>query len=113
MERNVWKPKKQKSEAMNHYSWHILVASYLFEVTNTQFKEVLWGVIYIDDGLLVFKGKRSMSDIRIWRNKFHEKFDEIARNEYLQFTCDRVVLSLRPGKDDMNQTQPLSVEITF
>ena len=37
-----------------------LVASYLFEVTNNQFKEVLWRGIYRDDVLLVFKGKRSI-----------------------------------------------------
>ena len=35
-----------------------LVASYLLEVTNNQFKEVLWIGIYRDDGLLVFKGKK-------------------------------------------------------
>ena len=34
-----------------------LVASYLLEVTNNQFKEVLWRGIYRDDRLLVFKGK--------------------------------------------------------
>ena len=42
-----------------------LVASYLLEVTNNQFKEVMWRVIYRDYGLLVFKGRRSISEIRI------------------------------------------------
>ena len=37
-----------------------LVASYLLEVTNNQFKEVMWRGIYRDDGLLVFKGKKSL-----------------------------------------------------
>ena len=37
-----------------------LVASYLLEVTNIQFEEVLWRVIYIDYRLLVFKGRRSI-----------------------------------------------------
>ena len=32
--------------------------SYLFEVTNNQFKEFLWRRINRDDGLLVFKGRR-------------------------------------------------------
>ena len=64
------------------------VAYYVLEVTNNQFKEVLWRGIYRDDGLLVFKGRRSISEIRIWRDKFEEKVDKIAGNDYLQFTCD-------------------------
>ena len=38
-----------------------LVASYLFEKCSNQFKEVLWKGIYRDNGLLVFKGKKSLS----------------------------------------------------
>ena len=38
--------------------------------------------------MLVFKGRRSISEIRIWRDKFQEKFEEIAGNDYLQFTCE-------------------------
>ena len=45
-----------------------LVASYLFEVTNNKFKEVLWRGIYRDDGLLMLKGRISISEIRIWRD---------------------------------------------
>ena len=37
-----------------------LVASYLFEKCNNQCKEFLWKGIYRDNGLLVFKGKRSV-----------------------------------------------------
>ena len=37
-----------------------LVASYLLEKCNNQFKEVLWRGIYRDYGLLVFKGKKSL-----------------------------------------------------
>ena len=47
-----------------------LVASYLFEKCNNQFKEVLWKGIYRDDGLLVFKGKKSLSNIKRWREDF-------------------------------------------
>ena len=65
-----------------------LVASYLLEVFNNQFKEVLWRGIYSDDGFLVFEGRRSISEIRIWGDKFQEKVDEIAGNNYLQFTCE-------------------------
>ena len=44
-----------------------LVASYMFKKCNNQFKEVLWKGVYGEDGLLVFKGKKSLSEIKIWR----------------------------------------------
>ena len=65
-----------------------LVATYIFKVTNNQFKEVLWIGIYRDDGILVLKGRRSISEIRIWRDKFQEKVDKIVGNDYLQFACE-------------------------
>ena len=42
-----------------------LVASYLFDHCNNHFKEVLWKGIYVHDGLLVFKGKKSLLEIKI------------------------------------------------
>ena len=53
-----------------------LVASYLFEKCNNQFKEVLWKGIYIDDGLLVFKGKKSLSDIKRWKEDFQSRVNK-------------------------------------
>ena len=47
-----------------------LLASYLLEVTNNQFKEVLWRGIYRYDRILVFKGRRPIPETRIWRDKF-------------------------------------------
>ena len=44
-----------------------LVAFYLFEGTNNQFKEVMCRGIYRGKRLLVFKGKISISEIRIWK----------------------------------------------
>ena len=44
--------------------------------------------IYRNDGFLVFKGRRSISEIRIWRDKSQEKVDEITGNDYLQLTCE-------------------------
>ena len=41
-----------------------LVASYLFEKCINKFKEFLWKGIYRDGGLLVFKGKKSLSEIK-------------------------------------------------
>ena len=65
-----------------------LVASYFFKITNNKFKEFLWREIYRDNVLLVFNGRRSISEIQIWRDKFQEKVDEIAGKDYLRFTCD-------------------------
>ena len=41
-----------------------LVASYLCEKYNNQFREVPQKGIYRDNGLLVFKGKKSLSEIK-------------------------------------------------
>ena len=65
-----------------------LVSLYLFKVTNNIFKEVMWRGVYRNCGLLVFKVRISMSDIRVWRYTFQEKVDEIAVSDYLQCTCD-------------------------
>ena len=64
-----------------------LVASYLFEKCNNQFKEVLWKGIYRDDGLSAFKGKESISEIKRWREDFQIRVNKIAGNDYLQLTC--------------------------
>ena len=61
-----------------------LVASYLFEKCSNQFKEVLWKGIYKDDGFLVFKGKKLLSDIKRWREDFPSTVNKIAGNGYLQ-----------------------------
>ena len=50
-----------------------LVASYLFKKCSNQSKEVLWKGIYRDNGLLVFKGKKSLSYIKRWREDFQSK----------------------------------------
>ena len=42
-----------------------LVASYLFEKWNNQFKEVIKKEIYRDDGFLLFEGNKSLSEIKI------------------------------------------------
>ena len=75
-----------------------LVASYLFEKFSNKIKEVLWKGIYRDDGLLVFKGKKSLSDIKRWREDFQSRVNKIAGNEYLQFTCEIWMPNPRPSK---------------
>ena len=67
MARNV---SKQKHLAISVYESAFLadlLESYLLEKCNNQLKEGLRKGIYRDDGMLVFKGKKSISEIKIWR----------------------------------------------
>ena len=77
-----------------------LVASYLFEVTTNQFKEVMWRGIYKDDRFLAFKGNISSSVIQIQRDIFIEKVNKIVGNYYLQFTCDTWNTSVTPPRNE-------------
>ena len=43
-----------------------LVASYLFEKSNANFRPTIYHGIYRDDGLVVFKGKKKASEIKDW-----------------------------------------------
>ena len=65
----------------------------------------MWIVICRDGALLVFKGKRSISEIRIWRDRFQEKFDKIAGNGYLQFTCGTWNPGGRPSRNETKTIQ--------
>ena len=76
-----------------------LVASYLFEKYSNQFKNVLWKGIYRDDGLLVFKGKKSLSEIKRWREDFQSRVNKIAGNEYLKFTCKILMPNTSSSRD--------------
>ena len=60
-----------------------LLDPYLFEEGNNQFKEILLQGIYRDLGLLVFKGKKSLSEIKIWREDFQSRVNKIAGKLYL------------------------------
>ena len=91
---------------MNQRYCQIWWPFYLFEGTNNQFKEVMCRGIYRGDRFLVFKGKRSISEIRIWRQKLQEKVHEITVNDYLQFTCD----NWNPGgRPSINETKTTSM----
>ena len=54
-----------------------LVDPYPFELTKNTFKEVLWRVIYRDNGFLLFKGESSILDVRIWRDKYQDKVEKL------------------------------------
>ena len=53
------------------------VASYIFEVTKNQFTDVLRRGIYRYGILLIFKGIKIMSEIRIKRDNIRSEVDEI------------------------------------
>ena len=87
------------------------MTSFLIVVTNNHLKEVLRRVIYRDDGLLVFKGRRSMSDIRICRGNFQEKVDKISGNDQLQFTCDTCYLGASPSRNETKNTSMVTEKL--
>ena len=60
-----------------------LLESYLFKKCNNQFKKIMLQVIYRDHGLLVFKGKKSLSEIKRWREDFQSRVNKIAGKLYL------------------------------
>ena len=56
-----------------------LVASYLFEKAKAHFHPTLYHGIYRDDGLVVFKGKKSVKEIKDWFYEFQKNW--IRRRE--------------------------------
>ena len=48
----------------------------------------MWREIYRDNGMLVFKSRKLILEVRVWRYKFQQKVDEIECKDYLQVTCD-------------------------
>ena len=65
-----------------------LVASYLFENAKAHFYPTIYHGIYIDYGLVVFKGKNSVREIKYWLEKFQQTVDKAAGNQHLQFTAE-------------------------
>ena len=65
-----------------------LVASYLFEKAKAHFHPTIYHCIYRDDGLVVFKGKKSVKVIKYWLDEFQKTVDKAAGNQHLQFTAE-------------------------
>ena len=65
-----------------------LVASYLFEKSKAHFYPTIYHGIYRDDGLVVFKGKKSVIKIKDWLDEFQQTVNKAAGNEHLQFTTE-------------------------
>ena len=80
-----------------------LVGSYLFEKARANFRPTIYHGIYIDDGLLVFKGKKKASEIKYWLEEFQQTVNTAAGNEHLQFTAEiwtNEAKSPTPAKED-------------
>ena len=65
-----------------------LVASYLFEKFKLNFRLTIYHIIYIYDGLVVFKGKKKASEIKYWIEEFQKTVNTAAGNQHLQFTVE-------------------------
>ena len=87
-----------------------LVASSLFEEYNNQFKEVIWKGIYREDGLLVFEGKKSLSEIKRRRDDFQSAANKLSGNEYLQFTCELWRPNTRPSKNKQDEVSEITTQ---
>ena len=65
-----------------------LVASYLFEKAKANSHLKTYHGIYIDNGLVVFRGNNNAREIKDWLEEFQQTVNKAARNQHLQFTAD-------------------------
>ena len=65
-----------------------LVASYLIEKTKTLLNRTSYYGIYQDDGLVVFKGKKNVQEIKDWLVEFQKTVEKAAGNQHPQFTTE-------------------------
>ena len=65
-----------------------LVAYYLFEKDKLNFCPEIYHGIYQDDGLVVIKGKKKVSEIKDWLGEFQQTVNTAAGNRHLQFTAE-------------------------
>ena len=61
--------------------------SYLFEKTKAHFYPTIYHGIYRDYGLVVFKCKKSVKEIKNWLDEFQKTVDKAAGKQHLQFTA--------------------------
>ena len=66
----------------------------------------IYHVIYRDDGLVVFKGKKKASEIKYWLKEFQQTVNTASGNQHLQFTAEiwtNETNSPTPAKEDRVQ----------
>ena len=69
----LWGEREEQGLAIDGYKSAFLadlVASYLFEKASPIFRPKIYHGIYLDDGLVVFKGKKETSEIKDWLENF-------------------------------------------
>ena len=52
------------------------------------FNPTIYHGIYRDGGLVVFKGKKSVREIKYWLDDFQKTVDKAAGNQHLQFAAE-------------------------
>ena len=85
---SFWKLSFLRTSLSQIYFLSNLVASYLFEKAKAHFHPKIYHGIYRDDGLVVFKGKESVKEIKYWLDEFQQTVDKAAGNQHLQFTAE-------------------------
>ena len=83
-----------------------LVAYYLFEKFKALLNRTIYHGIYQGDGLVVFKGKKSVKEIKAWVEELQQTVNKAAGNQHLQFTAEiwaPEVYPPLPAKEDRVQ----------
>ena len=65
-----------------------LVTSYLFVKYKNHFLQTMYHVVYQDDGLVVFRGRKKVQEIRKWLKYFQQIVNKAAGNQHLLFTAE-------------------------
>ena len=75
--------KEEQGLAIGGYELDLLadlVASYLFEIVKAILNPKTYHGIYLDDGLVVFKGNKSVNEIKNWLEEFQQTVNRAAGN---------------------------------
>ena len=59
-----------------------------FSKRQTVLNQTTYHGIYIEDGMVVFKGKKSVQDINSWLAEFQYTVEKAGGNQYIQFTAE-------------------------
>ena len=73
-----------------------LIASYLFEKYKALLNPTTYHDIYQYDGLVMFKGKKSVNEIKDWLEDFQKTVNISVGNQHLQFTAETCTLDVSP-----------------
>ena len=63
-----------------------MVAYYMFEKAKTLLNRTTYHGIYHNEGMVVFKGKKSVQEIKDWLSDFQQTVDRAAGNQHLHLT---------------------------